>query len=458
MSDHEESINTGYSTPVPELDDHRHQSSSVQKTRSRRGTVDTMHSVSGRNPQNPDLSAVNNGLLQVNARDFTARDFEEAVIDEEAGGVSPSHGRDGPRDTRSRRGTVTTLDPRSLSPPNSVKAFADARRREREPSASEPHPSRSQGEAHRHEDHELHRIQSISGASFKSHRSLRSRRYTNDNDAKSFAESIKSEAEEDVCFPLHTTGNKDSLLIDFEGLEEFIAEEESREKTPPKGQPHARVFHDLRGPKISGQQTMVLANGDIVEVPSNECSSMDEKTIENSSLEESMNQQNPLDINRFEFFSSHQESTIHAAEFGDLVLPGEDIRSLFSLPQGEGVEEGDGVWWLNMNNPTEEEIRAICKAFGVHPLTIEDIGTQEAREKIELFSSYYFACFRSFNVVEVDDGQEYEPHNIYVVVFREGTLSFSFSQNTHATHVRKRITALKDYVALSSDWICYALM
>jgi magnesium transporter len=45
-----------------------------------------------------------------------------------------------------------------------------------------------------------------------------------------------------------------------------------------------------------------------------------------------------------------------------------------------------------------------------------------------------------------------------VVVFREGTLSFSFEPNSHASHVRKRITALKDYVALSSDWICYALM
>jgi magnesium transporter len=199
-----------------------------------------------------------------------------------------------------------------------------------------------------------------------------------------------------------------------------------------------------------------MSNGDVVEIPSNDSSSVDEKQIENSSLDSVS--QRAIDVNRFEFFSSQQESTIHAAEFGDLILPGEDIRNLFSLPQGEGGEEGEGVWWLNMNNPTEEEIRAICRAFGVHPLTIEDIGTQEAREKIELFSSYYFACFRSFNIVEIDDGQEYEPFNIYVVVFREGTLSFSFSQNSHAASVRKRITMLKDYVALSSDWICYALM
>ncbi|TVY71561.1 putative metal ion transporter [Lachnellula suecica] len=449
MSDHEESFNTGYSTPVPELDDHRHQTSSVQKPRSRRGTFETMRSTSGRG-QGPDLSMVNRGLLQV-----SARDLEEAVIDEELGGVSPLQGRDG---NRSRRGTVTTIDPRSISPPNSVKAFADARRREREPSTSDYHVAKDFAEGCRNEDHVLHRQQSISGASFggRSQRSLRSRRFTNENDKRSFTGSIKSEAEEDVCFPLHSTGNKDTLQIDFEELEEFIAEEESREKTPPKGQPQARIFHDLRNSKAANNPTIVMSNGDIVEMPSNASSSLDEK-VDGSSLE-SVTQQRALDVNRFEFFSSQQESTIHAAEFGDLILPGEDIRSLFALPPGEEGAESEGVWWLNMNNPTEEEIRAICKAFGVHPLTIEDIGTQEAREKIELFPSYYFACFRSFNVVEIDDGQEYEPFNIYVVVFREGTLSFSFSQNSHASQVRKRITHLKDYVSLSSDWICYALI
>ena len=58
-----------------------------------------------------------------------------------------------------------------------------------------------------------------------------------------------------------------------------------------------------------------------------------------------------MDPNRISFFSSAWESTIHAAELGDLVLPGEDLFSnLFDLPSGE-----DGVWWLNVNNPSKEE-------------------------------------------------------------------------------------------------------
>ena len=443
MSDHEDiSFDTGYSTPVPELDDHTHQSASVQKPRSRRGTVDTMHSIMGKNLASPDLGAVNDRLR------INTRDFEEAIIDEETGGVSPRPGRLMP-DNRSRRGTVTTIDPRSVSPPSSVKAFADARRRERELSSSDA--GKVYVEARNLEEGNLCRT--ISGASG---RSRRTRRFTNEDDAKSFASSHKS-AEEDVCFPLHDQ-SKDTLLIDFEGLEEFIAEEEVRDKTPPPNQPQARVFQDLR-PQNGPIPTLFTStsSGDLIELPSMESSSLygDEKNPDSGSMKEFGPSQPHGDINRFEYFSSLAESTIHAAEFGDLILPGEDIRSLFTFPEGE---ENDGVWWLNMNNPTDEEIRAICKAFGVHPLTIEDIGTQEAREKIELFPSYYFACFRSFHAEDSPDGRGYQPFNIYVVVFREGTLSFSFSPNDHAANVRKRITTLKDYVALSSDWICYALM
>ncbi|RDL35164.1 putative metal ion transporter C27B12.12c [Venustampulla echinocandica] len=445
MSDHEDhTFDTGYSTPVPELDDHRHQSASIQKSQSRRGTVDTVHSVNFRAGQRPELSLVNRGLLHTGARDF-----EEAVMDDEDDtGISPGADRHG-GNGRGRRGTVDTIDPRSISPPNSVKAFADARHRERERelSASDPSSVKAFAEARRQDDYDLRRT--ISGAS---HRSGRSRLFTRNDDAKSFVGSVKSEAEEDVCFPLHAIGNKNNLQIDFEALEDFIAEEAAREKT----QPQTRVFPDLRKPKATHPSTVATADGDFTQVISDDYSSLSEKEAETVLDEHAEPNINGNDINRFEFFSTQGEATIHAAEFGDLILPGEAVSNLFTFPPGE--EEEEGVWWLNMNNPTEDEIRAICKAFGVHPLTIEDIGTQESREKIELFPSYYFACFRSFHVKQIDKGQQYEPFNIYVVVFREGTLSFSFYPNPHAGQVRKRITMLKDYVALSSDWICYALI
>ncbi|KAI9742729.1 MAG: D-lactate ferricytochrome c oxidoreductase, partial [Chaenotheca gracillima] len=53
-----------------------------------------------------------------------------------------------------------------------------------------------------------------------------------------------------------------------------------------------------------------------------------------------------------------------------------------------------------------------------------------------------------------------EPVNVYVVVFREGALSFTFCNSPHGANVRRRIGKLRDDISnsLSSDWICYAMI
>ena len=83
---------------------------------------------------------------------------------------------------------------------------------------------------------------------------------------------------------------------------------------------------------------------------------------------------------------------------------------------------------------------AYLQVFGIHPLTTEDILLEETREKIELFRNYYLVCFRSFD--QDPYSQTYlEPLNMYIIVFREGTLSVSYAFaclfcNSHASLTR----------------------
>ncbi|KAI1264127.1 cora-domain-containing protein [Xylariaceae sp. FL1019] len=115
------------------------------------------------------------------------------------------------------------------------------------------------------------------------------------------------------------------------------------------------------------------------------------------------------------------------------------------------------VWWLDVLSPTDAEMKVIAKAFGIHPLTSEDIMIQEQREKVELFRHYYFVSYRSFDQDEESENH-LDPINMYVVVFREGVLSFHFDQTPHPANVRRRIRQLKDFMVLSSDWISYAII
>ncbi|KAK7753283.1 CorA metal ion transporter [Diatrype stigma] len=115
------------------------------------------------------------------------------------------------------------------------------------------------------------------------------------------------------------------------------------------------------------------------------------------------------------------------------------------------------VWWLDVLSPTEREMRYLSRAFGIHPLTAEDILLQEQREKVELFRHYYFVNYRTFDQDENSD-KYLEPVNMYVVVFKEGVISFHFSQTPHPANVRRRIRQLRDFMILSADWISYAII
>ena len=82
---------------------------------------------------------------------------------------------------------------------------------------------------------------------------------------------------------------------------------------------------------------------------------------------------------------------------------------------------------------------------------------EETREKIELFRNYYLVCFRSFDQ-DPYSPTHLEPLNMYIIVFREGILSFHFRPTPHSQNVRRRIKQLRDYISVTSDWISYALI
>lgn len=115
------------------------------------------------------------------------------------------------------------------------------------------------------------------------------------------------------------------------------------------------------------------------------------------------------------------------------------------------------TFWLDVLSPTELEMKVLAKAFGIHQLTIEDILMDEPREKVELFQSYYFVNYRSFE--QDKDNEEYmEPINMYVVVFRDGVITFHHSQTPHPANVRRRIRQLNDYMSPTADWVSYAII
>ncbi|CUA67838.1 Putative metal ion transporter C27B12,12c [Schizosaccharomyces pombe 972h-] [Rhizoctonia solani] len=192
---------------------------------------------------------------------------------------------------------------------------------------------------------------------------------------------------------------------------------------------------------------------------------------------------------RFSFYSNRLSATIHARSLSELPADGQTFEELFSgsgdNSEGDLTAAGTGsagkstpmpiAGAITPEDPTKLKVKPDDPAkakdqqdedevntwwldvFNIHPLTTEDIQMEETREKIELFRNYYLVCFRGFDQ-DPYSPTHLEPLNMYIIVFREGILSFHFRGTPHPQNVRRRIKQLKDYISVTSDWISYALI
>lgn len=463
---------TRFSTPVRDLDDHRNQPSSMPcadpaSTQTIVGpdvTEDVSHG--GRPALLQDLQG-NEGPRDA---DPVSRDFKEGIIsDKESGMEEDVSGHRGSIGTAiDRHGTLrrnlaqagrsqqSSSSSRATSPANSVDAFADPRRRERANTIdSKVPPNLDPGI-----------IRTISGGTHH-------RRPTFSNESlrqlnpKDDGISYHNPAEDDICFPYTDDPlNKKAHRIDYEELDEFVAAS-TRGRPPLPGRSRQKLSFSSHGnqPKrIFDSKTSPPSDSNIVIQSvstsriTSEGATGDGKSVLNEKDDDPLGANGPceshpslVEPHRFSLFSSELEETIHATDYCDLLASGATSSYLFEHPVGKGV------WWMDILDPTEQELLVFQRAFGIHRLTTEDIITQEAREKVELFKQYYFVCFRSFQMDKTRDDYM-DPVNVYMVVFREGILTFTYTSSPHAAHVRKRIGKLRDYMALTADWICYAMV
>src|SRR5438046_3932868 len=63
----------------------------------------------------------------------------------------------------------------------------------------------------------------------------------------------------------------------------------------------------------------------------------------------------------------------------------------------EVIKDSSNLLWLDLENPTEEELNKIRHEFNLHPLAIEDASHAHQRPKVDEFENFYFVVFYAVN-------------------------------------------------------------
>ena len=66
----------------------------------------------------------------------------------------------------------------------------------------------------------------------------------------------------------------------------------------------------------------------------------------------------------------------------------------------EVLASNDAFVWLDVADPSEDDIEAIGDVLGLHPLTLEDVRHRGQRPKVELFEGYAFVAIRPMRLPE----------------------------------------------------------
>ncbi|KAF7597629.1 hypothetical protein BBP40_000107 [Aspergillus hancockii] len=173
------------------------------------------------------------------------------------------------------------------------------------------------------------------------------------------------------------------------------------------------------------------------------------------------------EIPRFSYFSSPSQKVVSTSNWEEI------FSSQFKDYLQESKRTDGDVWWLDIRDATEQDVDIVSQALSIHPLTEEDIVTREPREKVEVLRNYYLISFQTLVTFDDDDADEdgARPRSAasifsttpssagcYILVFKNGAVTFSPTGCGHINRVLDRIRRLPDPAILSSDWICYAMI
>jgi len=80
------------------------------------------------------------------------------------------------------------------------------------------------------------------------------------------------------------------------------------------------------------------------------------------------------------------------------------VRFLASIDRDAiaGLLQRDEYFWLDLTDPSEEDVAALGQVFSFHPLALEDMVKRGQRPKLEDFGNYMFLVY--YGAVEGDGG------------------------------------------------------
>ncbi|WP_250305946.1 magnesium and cobalt transport protein CorA [Streptomyces sp. NBC_01387] len=119
-------------------------------------------------------------------------------------------------------------------------------------------------------------------------------------------------------------------------------------------------------------------------------------------------------------------------------------------------EYPDGMAWIGLHRPTEEEILSLAAEFDLHPLAVEDALEAHQRPKLERYGDTLFVVLRAARYL--DAPEEVDFGELHVFVGRDFLITVRHGAAPDLSAVRRRMEETPDLLALGPEAALYAIL
>lgn len=118
--------------------------------------------------------------------------------------------------------------------------------------------------------------------------------------------------------------------------------------------------------------------------------------------------------------------------------------------------DAGGVTWLHVQgSPTPEQLQRLGTIYGLHPLALEDVFSQERRPKFESYDAQYFVVL---NHMRRDENNDLCVDQVSFFLGRNYVISIDEGPKDSFEPVRQRVRNKQILRSRGADYLLYALM
>jgi len=122
----------------------------------------------------------------------------------------------------------------------------------------------------------------------------------------------------------------------------------------------------------------------------------------------------------------------------------------------ELVRDQEGLAWIGLYKPTEEEFASVAEEFGLHELAVEDAIQAHQRPKIERYGDTLFVVLRPARYL--DAPEEVEFSEVHVFVGENFVVTVRHGEAPDLGMVRRRMEGESDLLSRGPEAILYAIL